>query len=249
MGTLRNVLSVGLPAPCVPDTHLTWADAGGDRTGVRATDATTRVLLVEDQRTLAEALMIAIDAQPDMRCVGTAATAEEGVRLARAHRPDVVLMDIHLPGADGITGTRRVKATCPDARVFVLTADATPETYAEATSAGATGFLAKVGPLPDVLAAIRTPPESRALLAGGTFAALATDRRGGNNWAALTERESEVLELLRQRFGTRLIAQCLGISDHTARSHIKRVLTKLQVHSRREAVAVATRTGLLTERR
>lgn len=217
---------------------------------MQSTDpATTRVLLVEDQRTLAEALMIAIDAQPDMRCVGTANTAEEGLRLAQERAPDIVLMDIHLPGVDGLAGTRQIKAAHPDVRVFILTADATPETYAEATEAGATGFLAKMGPFPDVLAAIRTPSKTRALLAGGTFAALATGRRREHDRIALTEREREVLELLEKRFGTRLIAERLGISDHTARSHIKRVLTKLNVHSRQEAVAVATRTGLLGGRR
>lgn len=216
---------------------------------MKVTDpATARVLLVEDQRTLAEALKIAIDLQPDMKCVGTAHTAEEGVRLARERDPDIVLMDIHLPGVDGLAGTRRLKAMRPDVRVFILTADATPETYAEATEAGATGFLAKEGPFPDVLAAIRTPSKSRAMLPGGTFAALATHRRRESNRVSLTAREREVLELLEQRFGTRLIAERLGVSDHTARSHIKRVLTKLNVHSRREAVSIALRTGLLTGR-
>lgn len=222
-----------------------------------ADSSKTRVLLVEDQRTLAEALMIAIDAQPDLECVGMADTAEEGLRLAGAWNPDVVLMDIHLPGTDGIDGTRRIKAVHPGVRVFILTADATPEMFTEATAAGATGFLAKNGPFPDVLAAIRTPSRSRALVGGGTFAALVDELRRGvreqaegeENWACLTAREREVLTLMGDGLSARLIAERLAVTEHTARSHIKRVMAKLRAHSRHEAIAVATRTGLLPGRR
>ena len=214
-----------------------------------------RVLLVEDQRTLAEALTIALNAQPDLECVGAARTTEEALSLTATHRPDVVLMDIHLPGADGIDGTRRIKALSPAVRVFILTADATPEQFANATKAGATGFLAKDGPFPDVLAAIRT--RGRAMVTGGTFAALAADLRREppeppkppeHDWAGLTEREKEVLALMGEGLGSQVIAERLEMSRHTALSHVKRILAKLKVHSRREAVTVATRTGLLPRR-
>jgi DNA-binding NarL/FixJ family response regulator len=254
MGTLGYVLFVDLPASPGPDTvHLTCGDAPGDTAGMGVPDSpTTRVLLVEDQRTLAEALMIAIDAQPDLLCVGAVDTAEEALRLIRTRSPDVVLMDIHLPGLDGLAGTRQIKTLFPDVRVFILTADATPEMYSEATAAGAMGFLAKDGPFPDILAAIRTPPKARAMVAGGTFAVLMTDRRRdprAHNWAALTEREREVLELMGEELDTRRIAERLGVSTHTARSHIKRVLAKLHAHSRQEAVGVALRTGLIPGKR
>jgi len=213
----------------------------------------TKILLVEDQRTLAEALAIAIDAQPDLECVGTASTAEEGLRLACTRRPDVVLMDIHLPGIDGIDGTRRIMAARPDARVYILTGDATPELFTAASAVGAAGFLAKDGPLPDVLAAIRTPPASRAMVAGGTFAALVAEFQRGtgeapapaNDRPALTPREREVLALLGEELSTQMIATRLGVSRHTARGLVRNILRKLQPHSRREAVAEATRTGLL----
>jgi DNA-binding NarL/FixJ family response regulator len=216
----------------------------------------TRVLLVEDHQTLAEALTIAIDAQPDLECVGAAGSAEEALRLAGTRRPDVVLMDIHLPGADGIAGTRRIKATHPSVRVYVLTGDATPELFAEATAAGATGFLAKDGPLPDVLAAIRAPARGRIMVSGGTFTALVTELRRGareqdggeDNRACLTERENEVLALMGEGLGARLIAEHLEVSEHTIRGHIKRVMAKLGVHNQREALVVAARTGLLPGR-
>lgn len=218
--------------------------------------ATTRVLVVEDQRTLAEALMIAINAQPDLECVGTASTADEALLLADAHRPDVVLMDIHLPGADGIAGTRRIKEHHPAARVFILTADASPAQFSGALDAGATGFLAKDGPFRDVLATIRTRPGSRALVAGDTFAALTAElRRGGDerpetadpapDRPCLTGREREILGLMYEGFGSLEIAERLAVSRHTVFGHIKRIMTKLRVHSRREAIEVATRTGLL----
>jgi DNA-binding NarL/FixJ family response regulator len=222
--------------------------------GMSRTEVSTqiRVLLVEDQRTLAEALMIALDTQPDLKCVGAARTTEEAVSLTSTRCPDVVLMDIHLPGADGIDGTRRIKALRPAVRIFILTADATPEQYANATEAGATGFLAKDGPFPDVLAAIRT--RGRAMVAGGTFAVLAADLRrepgepGDPNWARLTEREKEVLALMGEGLGSQVIAQRLQMSRHTALSHVKCILMKLRAHSRNEAVSIATRTGLLPRR-
>ena len=132
----------------------------------------TRVLVVEDQQTLAGALHIAIDAQPDMHCVGAVPTAEDAVALATASSPDVVLMDIRLPGTDGIEATRQVKAACPRVRVLILTADATPARLAAAAAAGASGFLAKDSPFPDVLAAIRAPVDGKFLVEENTLAAL-----------------------------------------------------------------------------
>jgi DNA-binding NarL/FixJ family response regulator len=211
-----------------------------------------RVLLVEDQRTLAEALTIALNTQPDLECVGAARTTDEALSLAATRCPDVVLMDIHLPGGDGIDGTRRIKALRPAVRVFILTADATPEQYTNATQAGATGFLAKDGPFPDVLAAIRT--RGRAMLTGGTFAVLTADLRQGppeqteQNWARLTGREREVLALMGEGLGSQAIAERLEMSRHTALSHVKRILAKLKVHSSRDAVSIATSTGLLPRR-
>jgi DNA-binding NarL/FixJ family response regulator len=215
--------------------------------------ALTRVLLVEDQRTLAEALVIAIDAQPDMECVGAAESAEEAFLIAGTRRPDVVVMDVHLPGTDGIAGTRRIKAIRPDARIFILTADATPELFTDAVAAGAAGFLSKGGPFPDILAAIRTSPGGRVMMAADTFAALVAEVRGDTpdqagrrqNWTCLTGREKEVLALMNEGLGAQAIAERLGVSRHTAHSHIKRVMAKLRAHTRREAIAVATRKGLL----
>ncbi|MHB1595047.1 MAG: response regulator [Streptosporangiaceae bacterium] len=118
----------------------------------------TGVLVVEDQQALASALEVAIGVQPGLECVGTASTVEAALARVAGRAPDVVLMDVELPGTDGIEGTRRIKAAHPEVKVLILTALATPRRLADATAAGADGFLAKDTPLPAILAAIRYPP-------------------------------------------------------------------------------------------
>jgi len=213
----------------------------------------TRVLVVEDQRVLAGALQVAIDAQPDLDCLGAVGTAEEAVVLVATHSPDVVLMDIALPGADGIEGTRQIKASHPQVRVLILTANAQPGLLGEAAAAGADGFLAKDSAFPDILTAIRAPVDGKVLVEGTTLAALVTDvapagpPRGDRepDRTRLTTREREVLELMGEGLAPQAIAQRLVVSPHTARGHIKNILMKLGAHSQLEAVVVATRIGLL----
>jgi DNA-binding NarL/FixJ family response regulator len=214
----------------------------------------TRVLVVEDQRALAGALEIAIDAQPDLDCVGAAGTVEDAILLAAAYSPDVVLMDIHLPDVDGIEGTRRIKASHPEARVLILTGDAAPDLLVAAAAAGAAGFLAKDSTFPDILKVIRASVDQKiVMLEGGTLRALLEDIGPGTpsqtareNWAGLTAREFDVLELMGEGLDPRSIAERLVVSVHTARGHVKNVLMKLKVHSQLEAVVVATRTNLLS---
>ncbi|MFG1879819.1 response regulator [Sphaerisporangium sp. NPDC049003] len=217
-----------------------------------------RVLVVEDQQALADALEIAIGAQPDLDCVGAVGTVEAAIPMAEAHRPDVVLMDIHLPGADGIEGTRRVKALRPDARVLILTGDATPDFLAAASGAGAAGFLAKDSSFPDILDAIRSPMDDKVIVEGETLKVLFAAFRpvpvsaGGNRLPGgairprLTVRELEVLGLMGEGLDPRAIAEHLIVSPHTARGHVKNIMTKLGAHSQLEAVIVATRSGLLS---
>jgi DNA-binding NarL/FixJ family response regulator len=214
----------------------------------------TRVLVVEDQRALAGALEIAIDAQPDLDCVGAAGTIEDAIPLAAAYSPDVVLMDIHLPDVDGIEGTRRIRASHPEVRVLILTGDATLDLLVAASAAGAAGFLAKDSAFPDILKAIRASVDQKiVVLEGGTLRALFEDigpgtssRSGRENWPGLTAREFDVLELMGEGLDPRSIAARLVVSVHTARGHVKNVLMKLGVHSQLEAVVVATRTKLLS---
>jgi DNA-binding NarL/FixJ family response regulator len=137
----------------------------------------TRVLVVEDQRALADALQIAIDAQPDLACVGVVATAKDALKLTATQDPDIVLMDIHLHGPDGIEATRQIKEYAPEIRVLILTADSTPDLFSGAAAAGADGFLAKDSALSDILAAIRTPADKTIMVEGATLAALFKEYR------------------------------------------------------------------------
>lgn len=202
-----------------------------------------RVLVVEDQRALADALAIAIGAQPDLDCGEAVGTVDEALREAARRPPSVVLMDIHLPGTDGIEGTRLLKKVHPSARVVVLTADATPDQLTRAVTAGASAFLAKYSPFGDILTAIRTTATGKLLVEGSTLAARLPPRQ--RNGAGLTRREHEVLVLLSQGHGLKAIADRLVLSRHTVRGHVKSVLFKLRAHSQLEAVVTATRLGIL----
>jgi DNA-binding NarL/FixJ family response regulator len=188
------------------------------------------VLVVEDQRALAGALAVAIDAQPDMVCVGAVGSVEDALPLVAMSTPNVVLMDIHLPGVDGIEGTRRLRAARPGTRILILTADATPDLLTGAATAGAAGFLAKDSPFPDILAAIRSPIEGKILVEGDTLAALLEDTRRSNRpgeqakAAGLSRREQEVLQLVGEGLDPRAIAARLVVSLHTARGHVKKVM-------------------------
>ncbi|WP_182875023.1 response regulator transcription factor [Microbispora sp. H10670] len=210
-----------------------------------------RVLVVEDQQALAGALEIAIDAQPDLHCVGAVGTVEDAVSLVTVRSPEVVLMDIHLPDVDGIEGTRRIKASHPHVRVLILTGDASPDLFAAAAVAGASGFLAKDSRFPDILKVIRASVDRNILMVeGDTLRALlqepsASPHVGRENWAGLTARELEVLGLMGEGLDPRAIAGRLVVSLHTARGHVKNVMMKLSAHSQLEAVVVATRTGIL----
>lgn len=212
-----------------------------------------RVLVVEDQQTLAGALQVAFGAQPDMNCVGAVGTAEEAVALAAATSPDVVLMDIRLPGADGIEATRQVRAACPQVRVLILTAEATPARLAAAAEAGASGFLAKDSPFPAILAAIRAPVDGKILVEQDTLAALIEGLDSVSapldgpmpGQARLTARELQVLALMGEGLDPQAIAHRLVVSRHTARGHVKNILMKLGAHTQLEAVVIATRAGYL----
>lgn len=220
----------------------------------------TRVLVVEDQRALATALEVGINAQPDLACVGAVGSVEDALRLVETSAPDVVLMDIHLPGLTGIEGTRRIKATHPATRVLILTAEATLDLLAAAAAAGAAGFLAKESAFAEIVAAIRSPIEGKILVEGVALEALlravapaastrreteAARRETEATRIGLSPREVEVLGLMGQGLDPRAIGERLVISPHTARGHVKQIMAKLHAHSQLEAVVTATKLGVL----
>jgi DNA-binding NarL/FixJ family response regulator len=212
----------------------------------RAPAITTRVLVVDDHLTFAELLSRALEAEPDLSCVGHALTAEDGVTAARRLAPDVVLMDLHLPDRDGISATAELTAQDPDVKVLILTAHASPAEMTRAGGAGACGFLAKDGSLDDVLNALRTARRGSLILPAAVLAEFTKQSaRPLGPESTLTPREREVLTLLGQGRDPRGIAKDLGVTLHTCRGYVKSILAKLNVHSQLEAVVVASRTGLI----
>ena len=223
----------------------------------------TAVLVVEDQQALASALEVAIAAQPDLECLGSAGTVDDALEQVARHVPDVVLMDIQLPGGSGIECTRLIKASYPEVTVLILTADASATRLAQAAAAGASGFLTKGSSFADILSAIRNPAAGQMVIEGTTLWALIDALRDvepepagpavvpaqaghEQDWARLTAREQEVLALMGEGLDPKAIAERLVLSLHTARGHVKSVMTKLGAHSQLEAVVVATRSGLLS---
>lgn len=206
----------------------------------------TRVLVVDDHRTFADLLALALAGQPDLECVGIAMTAQAARVLAESQRPDVVVMDVRLGDDDGLTLTSELTTCFPELRVVVLTAHATSSLLERAADVRACCLLPKDGSLQEVLSGIRTarrgglvvhPLLMRALMAGRP--------RDVVNAPDLTHREKEVLHQLAMGKDARAIARDLGISLHTCRGHVRSLLHKLDAHTQLEAVANAVRAGLL----
>jgi DNA-binding NarL/FixJ family response regulator len=216
--------------------------------------ARTKVVLIDDHRTLLDLLTLAIDAEGDMVVVGTARTAAAGQLLIERTRPDVVLLECVLPDGDGLAVGAGLIGHHPETRVVVLTASEDTDLIARVAAAGVAGLLLKAGALKGVIDTIRAARSGFMVVDPVLLAALQSaerlDRqklagRGVPLPPALTDRELEVLQLLDQGKDTRTIARELSISPHTSRGYVKSLLAKLDCHSQLEAVVTSRRLGLL----
>jgi DNA-binding NarL/FixJ family response regulator len=216
---------------------------------------TVRVLVADDQALVRGSFRVLVDTAPDLESVGEAATGAEAVELARRERPDVVLMDIRMPRMDGIEATRQITGSpqTADVRVLILTTFDLDEYVFTALRAGASGFLLKDTPPADLLAAIRVIADGDALLAPGVTRRLVAEfvRRpepGSRPVMALdeiTEREREVLTLIGHGLSNTEIAGHLHVSLSTAKTHVGRLLMKLNARDRAQLVIAAYETGLV----
>ena len=204
---------------------------------------TERILLVDDHPLTRDALS-ALLAQEGFTVVGAAASGEEAIAEAKRHQPDVVLLDLTMPGMGGLTALPRIRDEAPDAEVVVLTASDDEENLLGAIRGGAAGYLLKTEPPEQIAAFLRGVVRGEAALSGGVARRLLDRVREGGRLDGIPEaitrtlsaREVEVLLLLDEHLGTDEIAQRLFISEHTVRSHVKSLLRKLGVSSRREAL-------------
>ncbi|WP_433175970.1 response regulator [Actinoallomurus sp. CA-150999] len=215
-----------------------------------------RVVIVDDQTIVRAGFAALLAAQPDIDVVGQCGDGREAVRLTEAHRPDVVLMDIRMPKMDGIDATKRILADPSNGstRVLMLTTFDVDEYVYEALSAGASGFLLKDSTADDLVAAVRVVARGDALLApqvtGRLIREFARQRRDrpkpAPGLATLTARETEVLQLIAGGLSNAEIAARLVVSEHTVKTHVARVFTKLGLRDRAQAVVLAYESGLVT---
>ncbi|MGA3058561.1 MAG: response regulator transcription factor [Candidatus Limnocylindrales bacterium] len=217
---------------------------------------TTRVVLVDDQPLLRTGFRMILSAEPDLLVVGEAGDGASAVELARRLRPDVVLMDIRMPGMDGIQATRALAGPGVEdpIKVLMLTTFGLDEYVVESLRAGASGFLLKDAPAEDLVEAIRVIAAGEALLAPSVTRRL-LDRVASRLPPAhddtipalseLTERELEVLKLVARGLSNAEIAEKLVVSETTVKTHVSRILGKLDLRDRVQVVILAYETGLI----
>jgi DNA-binding NarL/FixJ family response regulator len=220
--------------------------------------AVTRIVVVDDLAMVRAGFAALLSAQPDLDVVGEAADGAEALRVCAGLRPDVVLMDVRMPVMDGLEATRRLlggdtaEGDVPSTRVLMLTTFDVDDYVYEALRAGASGFLLKDAPPADLISAVRVVAAGEALLAPTVtrrlieeFARQRPAVRRGSELGVLTARESEVLVLIAQGLSNRQIAERLVLAEQTVKTHVSRVLTKLGLRDRAQAVVLAYENGLV----
>jgi DNA-binding NarL/FixJ family response regulator len=211
------------------------------------------VLIVEDHQVLAEGLELALERHADIDVVGWAPTVEAARGLARERRPQVVLMDFHLPDGTGAEAAGSIRTELDDVAIVFLSADSSEDALIAAIEAGACGYLVKSGAAAQVAEAVRRAAEGEMLIPAATLAGLLARQRQRQREQAqlrqiagqLTRREREILKLMAQGLDNRTIAEKLFISFTTVRGHVQNILEKLDAHSKLEAVARANQHGLI----
>ncbi|MFE5838637.1 response regulator [Arthrobacter sp. NPDC056493] len=213
-----------------------------------------RILLADDQTLIRAGFRALLNAEPDMEVVAECGTGQDAVRLAVRERPDVVLMDIRMPGTDGLEATRKIMADqgLAGTRIIILTTFELDEYIAEAVRAGAAGFLVKDTEPEELLRAVRVVYDGDALLSPSVtrriMAQLALQSRATAAPVPLeniTEREREVLGLVGEGLNNAEIAERLVITPLTAKTHVSRIMTKLLVRDRAQLVVLAYESGLV----
>lgn len=211
-----------------------------------------RVVVADDQTVVRDGLVAILGQLDDVDVVGSAAGGAEAVSLVTEQDPDVVLMDLRMPGVDGIEATRQIRRSCPNTQVVVLTTYADDTSILDAVSAGAVGYLTKSANRNEIHRALHAACNGQALLDSGVYDRLvATARAAATPWArtslpdGLTDREAEVLSLIAAGLSNKEIAQRLYVSEVTVKTHINRIFAKTHSRDRGPVIAYAHRYGLI----
>ncbi len=213
-----------------------------------------RVVVVDDHALFRRGLENVLSSEPDLEVVGEAADGLEALDVCAALLPDVVLMDVRMPGSSGIEATRKIREARPETRIVMLTVSDDEEDLFESLRAGANGYLLKEVSIDEVADAVRvvarghsliSPSMASKLLIEFNRLAARAENRQRTDSASLTERELEVLRLVADGLTNREIARELFIAENTVKNHVRNILDKLHLHSRMEAVVFAMRERLL----
>lgn len=211
-----------------------------------------RVLIADDHTIVRSGLRLLLEAEPDIEVVGEALDGREALALVEKHLPDVVLMDIAMPGMDGLEATRRVKEGWPQVNVLVLTMHRSDEYFFEMLKAGASGYLLKGAETSDLIRAVRIVAQGEVFLYPAMAQKLVKDYLTIAKWetgagSSLSPREKEVLRLFGEGLDTKEIADKLVISLSTVHTHTSNLMTKLGLTTRRELIQYARKLGRISE--
>jgi DNA-binding NarL/FixJ family response regulator len=215
---------------------------------------TIRVIVADDHALFRRGLEMVLESEPDIEVVAEANDGNEVIALSEQHMPDLVLMDVRMPGRGGIEATQAIKDAVPHTKILMLTISDEEEDLYDAIKAGANGYLLKEISIEEVAGAIRSVHMGQSLISPSMaskllneFAAMARKDEEKQQMPAprLTDREMEVLTLVAQGLNNRDIAKQLYISENTVKNHVRNILEKLHLHSRMEAVVYAVREKLL----
>ena len=214
--------------------------------------AMIRVVVADDHRLIRQGIVGLLQSQPEIEVVGEAGTAREAIELSATLQPDVVLMDVSMPGGTGLEATRTIRADQPAVRVVILTMHDREDYLYEALRAGASGYVLKGGDIQELLQAVRSAARGEVYLYPGATKSLIDDYlravRGAperDPYERLTDREREVLRLIAQGRTGAEIAQELGLSPHTVQSHRDHLMAKLELHSVAALIHFAVARGLV----
>lgn len=203
-----------------------------------------RVLVVDDHEMVAQGLIGVLASMADIEVVGMAGTVRDATELAARLAPDVVVMDYRLPDGDGVAATAAIRREQPDTAVVMVTASTHDTVVAAAIEAGCVAFVSKTRAAKEVVAAVRAAARGDVAFPASALARLQATGASGRA-RTLTPRELEVLQLLAEGASTGQVADRLFLSPSTVRNHVQNVLTKLDVHSKLEAVTTAVREGIV----
>ena len=205
-----------------------------------------RVLIADDHGVVRQGLRMYLGSDPELEIIGEARDGAEAINLSRELHPDVVLMDLLMPGMDGIAATAAIRRQMPETEVVALTSVLEDASVVEAVRAGAIGYLLKDTDAHELRRAIKAAAAGQVQLAPQAAARLMHEVRAPEkSYAALTERETDVMKLLAQGKSNKEIAQALNIGEQTVKTHVSRILDKLELPSRTQVVLYALRIGLV----